>query len=266
MISWQEAEQAAARHTRSLGFGDADVTGMGADGGVDVRGSGVIAQVKHYAKPVGIAEVQRLRGTLLGDDIAIFYATTGFTRQAVQFAEQVGMPLFSFGPSGKALAENAAAMQLQANSISDVRALVELDTTLRNSYLRLIRHLGLWATVLDHFLDGQDLRITMGQLVAHLDGELPAEYVQETGFAWLQFVAGPDVAPFMSRGMQAAGEQRERSAELKSVIDSIENFTPDILATIRARLRDIVEHWETLHEEAAEVLPVAAVSVPDGQN
>ena len=45
ITSWAAYEQAAANNMRRFGFPDAAVTPSGADGGIDVRASGAVAQV-----------------------------------------------------------------------------------------------------------------------------------------------------------------------------------------------------------------------------
>ncbi|WP_405859944.1 restriction endonuclease [Streptomyces sp. NBC_00090] len=52
--TWQDAELAAVDHMHGLGFTDAQMTGAGADGGIDVIARDAIAQVKHYSQPVGV--------------------------------------------------------------------------------------------------------------------------------------------------------------------------------------------------------------------
>ncbi|WP_411157656.1 restriction endonuclease [Nocardia puris] len=56
----QEAERNAAARMREMGFADAAVTAGGADGGVDVRASRAIAQVKWRGGMVSRPEVQKL--------------------------------------------------------------------------------------------------------------------------------------------------------------------------------------------------------------
>jgi len=60
--TWREAEEAAASHMRRMGYAGVKLTTGGADGGVDVRASGAMAQVKFEAKPVGRPALQRLVG------------------------------------------------------------------------------------------------------------------------------------------------------------------------------------------------------------
>src|SRR4051794_40253401 len=80
--TWQDAERLAAWHLRRLGFHDAHITVRGTDAGVDVRGSGVVAQVKFHATKAGRPEMQALHGAATAEmATAVFYAT-GYSMQA----------------------------------------------------------------------------------------------------------------------------------------------------------------------------------------
>ncbi|MFF2773154.1 restriction endonuclease, partial [Streptomyces bacillaris] len=102
LLDWQAAELAAAEHLKSLGFIDAQRTQSGADGGIDVESSEAAAQVKFYANPVGRPDVQRLRGAAHGYRIAVFYSTGGYTKEAVEYADQASVALFFMDPYGRA--------------------------------------------------------------------------------------------------------------------------------------------------------------------
>ena len=59
----RQAEKFVAHVLRQLGWPDAQVTGRGSDGGVDVRGSGLVAQVRARTRPqTGAPALQRLTG------------------------------------------------------------------------------------------------------------------------------------------------------------------------------------------------------------
>lgn len=91
---WELAEVLAAEHLRNLGFKDAQRTPAGSDGGFDVEGRGVVAQVKYHAAAVGRPDVQRLVGANRHGARSVFYARTGYTQNAMEFAEQAGVALF----------------------------------------------------------------------------------------------------------------------------------------------------------------------------
>ncbi|WP_081861687.1 restriction endonuclease [Cellulomonas sp. HZM] len=98
---WQWAEQRAVQHLRSLGFSDARRGVAGADGGVDAVGTGVVAQVKDWARPVGEPPVRDLHGTALAAGArGVFYSSAGYTRQAQEWATRNGVALFVLGFDG----------------------------------------------------------------------------------------------------------------------------------------------------------------------
>lgn len=111
--SWQEAEALAAWHMKKLGFDDAQLTAAGADGGLDVVAKSAVAQVKHYTgSPTGAPAVQQLRGAGIGVDWALFYALSGYTRAALDFAESANVALFKYDTEGTVEPVSAAAKHL----------------------------------------------------------------------------------------------------------------------------------------------------------
>jgi len=108
--SWQQAEEFAAWHMRSLGFDDARTTGAGRDGGIDVRAHSAVAQVKHYeTSAIGRPAVQQLRGAAHEIPWALFYARSGYTASAVAYADEVRMALFGYSDDGRVRAANTGA-------------------------------------------------------------------------------------------------------------------------------------------------------------
>ncbi|GAA3668126.1 hypothetical protein GCM10022237_30030 [Nocardioides ginsengisoli] len=91
---WKRAEQLAALALRRFGYLDAHVTEDGADGGIDVRATGLLAQVKYTSRPVGRPVIQQLVGAADGHPVACF-ALSGYTQQALSFAEDRGVSLFT---------------------------------------------------------------------------------------------------------------------------------------------------------------------------
>lgn len=100
VLSWQAAEQMAANHMRAFGFSDARTTQAGADRGIDVVSKWGVAQVKYFSKPVGRPDIQKLRGAAFGRQRVLFYALTGYTSAAVEFADEVEVALFQFDQYG----------------------------------------------------------------------------------------------------------------------------------------------------------------------
>ncbi|MET9891890.1 restriction endonuclease [Streptomyces sp. NPDC006465] len=110
--TWQDAELAAVDHMHGLGFTDAQVTGPGADGGVDVIAWDAIAQVKYHSQPIGVGPVRELRGVADPHHHLLFYASGGYTASARQFADEKKVALFSIQEFGHITPLNPAAAQL----------------------------------------------------------------------------------------------------------------------------------------------------------
>lgn len=109
VTSWEAAEALAAAHMRAIGFSDARLTPRGADGGLDVVSRWCVAQVKYFAKPVGRPQIQGLRGAAHGYEHAFFYALTGFSPNAIEFADRAGVSLWQFDQRGAVWPVNAFA-------------------------------------------------------------------------------------------------------------------------------------------------------------
>lgn len=98
-MTWQDAEVVCCEWMKGNGYRDARLTGAGADGGVDITSRKTIAQVKHHAKAVGLAEIQRLHGiaTASGKN-ALFFSRSGFTKAAIAWASTHGIKCFRYPP------------------------------------------------------------------------------------------------------------------------------------------------------------------------
>lgn len=129
LADWRDAEELAAWYLReSLGMSGARITGSGNDGGIDVVADGAIAQVKHVNAPVGAPVVQAALGAGHGSGAVLFFALSGYTRQAEVFAAKSDVCLFQYDIYGEVRAKNESARKLVANgkkpattSIQDVR-------------------------------------------------------------------------------------------------------------------------------------------------
>lgn len=121
LLDWQAAELAAVEHMKALGFVDAQKTQAGADGGIDVGSSEAAAQVKFYANPVGRPDIQRLRGAAHEYRISVFYSTGGYTREAVQYADQAAVALFAMDPYGQVEAASEFAFVLADSALVQER-------------------------------------------------------------------------------------------------------------------------------------------------
>lgn len=109
-----DAEVAAASHMRKLGFEDATATGAGADAGIDVASDTALAQVKWKNAMVGRPEVQRLFGARAMDfkKQLVFYSTSGYSKHALEFADENRIALFTLETFGDPQAVNKMASEL----------------------------------------------------------------------------------------------------------------------------------------------------------
>lgn len=94
LAHWELAEDLATEHLRSLGFTDAQRAPAGSDGGFDVEGRGIVAQVKYRATAVGRPDVQRLVGANQHGAQPVFYARAGYSQSAIDYARHTGVALF----------------------------------------------------------------------------------------------------------------------------------------------------------------------------
>lgn len=112
--SWQEAEANAAKWMRAWGFTNSKVTPGGPDAGVDVRGSGAIAQVKFRTTKPGRPALQLLVGShsRAAPEAMLFFSRSGYAKTAVEFAGAWNIALFSYDETGTPFPENKAARSL----------------------------------------------------------------------------------------------------------------------------------------------------------
>ena len=84
------------------GFADAAVTTGGPDGGIDVRATYALAQVKFLASAVGRPDLQRLIGAAAGEPgrQLIFFTGSDYSAKAVEFADGAAIALFTYGLDG----------------------------------------------------------------------------------------------------------------------------------------------------------------------
>lgn len=86
---------------RSWGFTDAVATTGGADGGLDVRSSRALAQVKWKGGVTGRPDVQNLYGARgAGTEQLFLFSASGYSDQAITYADQVGILLMTYDPLG----------------------------------------------------------------------------------------------------------------------------------------------------------------------
>lgn len=92
IVTWRDAENACARYLREAGSGGAQVTPAGADGGIDVIGEHVIAQVKFVTAKVGSTTVQQFAGATIRHPTQtrkVFFSSAGFTDPAIRLANKL---------------------------------------------------------------------------------------------------------------------------------------------------------------------------------
>lgn len=124
--SARHAEANACAYLQRLGFAKAAMTSAGADGGVDVLGPGIVAQVKAEAKPVGAPVVQQLFGCAAAEEAqAAFFALCGYTDQARAFADKARVALYTFDLTGSCTPINTHAENFSAPAgVQDAAVLV----------------------------------------------------------------------------------------------------------------------------------------------
>jgi hypothetical protein len=117
----RDAEVVAAEWLRYWGFVDARTHGPGADGGVDVEAGEMVAQVKARQSKAGRPELQQLHGVVASrDKQGVFFSIGGYTEQAVAWANEVNLALFSFDYQGEPTPCNLVASQMSNTPISEV--------------------------------------------------------------------------------------------------------------------------------------------------
>lgn len=112
------AEENAAKVMKKLGFTDARCTPVGPDGGIDVVARDAVAQVKWQGGQVGRGEIQGLYGARGRDyeRAMLFFSASGYSRQAIDCADDLDVALFTYGPDGEVVAQNSSAVTLVRRS------------------------------------------------------------------------------------------------------------------------------------------------------
>ncbi|WP_449373090.1 restriction endonuclease [Arthrobacter psychrolactophilus] len=147
VYDWRDAEELAAWYMReTLEMGSVQLTGSGADGGIDVVSSDTTAQVKHYGTPVGAPEVQQAKGASHGSLNVLFFALSGYTKQALDFSLAAGVALFSYDIYGDVSPQNehartilASAPRNAARRSENAARLVEQETLKHEKKLKKAR-------------------------------------------------------------------------------------------------------------------------------
>lgn len=102
------AEELAADWIEWMGWGEVSLTADTRDGGIDVIGKSpvlgrAVAQVKLEGRPTGRPALQSLRGAAVSENAShwMFFSAAGYTRAAVEWADQVDMGIFQFARDGQ---------------------------------------------------------------------------------------------------------------------------------------------------------------------
>lgn len=111
ITDFHHAELNAAKVMQSWGFTDATATTGGADGGIDVRASTALAQVKWKGGAAGRPDIQRLVGARGRDHTKqlFFFAASAYSKAAIEYADEVDVRLFLYDPVGNVEPANKSA-------------------------------------------------------------------------------------------------------------------------------------------------------------
>ena len=108
---WREAERRVYEWLVRQGE-DAQLGQGTRDGGIDVESSRLVVQVKHWKNRATGPSVQQIRGVAASKDkLGVVVALSGFTADAVTFANEAGVALFDYS-SGYPEPVNARAKML----------------------------------------------------------------------------------------------------------------------------------------------------------
>ncbi|WP_367183146.1 restriction endonuclease [uncultured Cellulomonas sp.] len=95
---------------RYLGHEDARTTGAGADGGIDVYSRSALGQVKARQSATSRPELQRLLGAAGRRQVSLyFFSTGGYTRDALTWADEMGIAAFTLTGEGLAIPNSSIA-------------------------------------------------------------------------------------------------------------------------------------------------------------
>ena len=114
----RDAEFAARDWLHYLGYSNAAVSPIGADGGVDVLSSRAVAQVKSGETPTGRPIIQQIYGVAaLREKEAIVFSVAPFTDEAMEWADRARVALFRLDLTGMATPANPRAESLYASAV-----------------------------------------------------------------------------------------------------------------------------------------------------
>lgn len=109
----EDAEFVAAQWLAYWERSEVHLTPPGADGGIDIWSKDTVGQVKLMGNRLGRPALQQLLGAATAQGRRpVFFSLSGYSAQALEFANANGMALFSFDRQGTPRAENRAARDL----------------------------------------------------------------------------------------------------------------------------------------------------------
>ncbi|MFD4374495.1 hypothetical protein [Streptomyces sp. NPDC058486] len=109
----RDAVAAAATYLHWLGFREIVQPEDRHSAGVDLRGSGLVAQVDPSTRPAGLRAVECLwLNGLSASAVSIFFSLAGYTPEARSRAAEIGLPLFVLDLTGTPQPVNNAADEL----------------------------------------------------------------------------------------------------------------------------------------------------------
>lgn len=86
--------------------------------GVDVHAAGAVAQVKFHGTKTGRPDVQALYGAATAERATPLFYATGYTLQAINYANATDIALFTYTPAGHITAVSRSAHDLARRSPS----------------------------------------------------------------------------------------------------------------------------------------------------
>ena len=99
-LSPKEAETHVGQILKFYGLEGVQKTRYSRDGGIDVESNTAVFQVKHQVAPVGVQVLREIFGVAAAEGKrAGVFAKTGFTKEAIVFAEKAGIAVFRYIPS-----------------------------------------------------------------------------------------------------------------------------------------------------------------------
>jgi hypothetical protein len=133
--TWFDAEIMAKYVMRDLGYDDAFLSRRGADGGIDIRSSRALVQVKRWASKPGEPAMRDLigaRGDEVKDEMWLlskltrnhdrrkelwFFSESGYSRRALEYANRYSIRLFTYDADGEITPVNGIARDTLAHRL-----------------------------------------------------------------------------------------------------------------------------------------------------